>query len=256
MTRTDRGDKMSRLRNAAIFVLAFLTFFPALAIAASLQVSWNANTDSDLGGYLIYCGTQSGTYSACYDVGKATSYQLNAVQGGTTYYIALAAYDTSQNDSALSVEKSVTVPVTTQTVTVPNVVGKTQTNAASTLTSAGLITGTITQAYSSTIASGIVISQSPVYGTSVTSGSTVNLTVSKGPQPITTKTVPYVIGKTQANATSTLTSMGLAVGTITKAYSKTVASGIVISQSPAYGTKVASGTAVNLTVSKGSWYWW
>ncbi len=245
---------MSRQRKAVILFLAFLTFFPVLAVAASLQVSWNANTDADLAGYLVYCGTQSGTYSACYDVGKVTGYQITGVKGGTTYYIALAAYDTSQNDSALSAEKSVTVPVTTQTATVPNVVGKTQTNAASTLTSAGLVAGTITQAYSSTVASGVVISQSPASGTSVTSGSAVNMTVSRGPQPVTTKTVPYVVGMTQANASSAITSAGLTVGTITRSYSRTVKSGIVISQSPASGTKAASGTAVKLTVSRG-WFW-
>ena len=171
---------MSLPRNAVIVVLVFLIFFPAPGIAATLRVSWNANAETDLGGYLIYYGTQSGNYSACFDVGKVTSYQLTGVQSGTTSYIAVAAYDTSQNDSALSAEQRVTVPVTTQTVTVPNVVGKTQASASSALTSASLTVGTITQAYSSTVASGNVISQSPVSGTSVASGTAVNLTVSKG----------------------------------------------------------------------------
>jgi hypothetical protein len=95
-------------------VSAFLIFFPAASIAATLQVSWNANKETDLGGYLIYYGTQSGIYSACYDVGKVTSYQITGVQSGSTCYIAMAAYDTSQNDSSLSVVQRVTVPVQTQ----------------------------------------------------------------------------------------------------------------------------------------------
>jgi hypothetical protein len=113
-------------------------------------------------------------------VGKITSYGITGVQSGTTIYIAMAAYDTSQNDSALSAEQHITVP--NVTITVPNVVGKTQAAASSALTSAGLTVGTITQAYSSTVASGNVISQSPVSGTSVASGTAVNLTVSKGPR--------------------------------------------------------------------------
>src|SRR5512136_2844242 len=157
------------LRNTLTIALAFLIFFPAPGIAATLRVSWNANAETDLGGYLIYYGTQPGNYSACFDVGKVTSYQLTGVQSGTTSYIAVAAYDTSQNDSALSAEQRVTVPVTNQTVTLPNVVGKTQVSASSTLTSASLTVGTITQAYNSTVASGNVISQSPVSGTSVAS---------------------------------------------------------------------------------------
>jgi hypothetical protein len=105
---------MSLLRNAVIVVLAFLIFFPAPIIAATVQVSWNANTETDLAGYLIYYGTQSGNYTACYDVGNVTSYQLTEVQNGTTCYIAVAAYDTSQNDSELSDEKQVTIPALTQ----------------------------------------------------------------------------------------------------------------------------------------------
>jgi hypothetical protein len=168
---------MRVLRNAVIVVLAFLIFFPAPCNAATLRVSWNANTETDLGGYLIYYGTESGNYIACYDVGKITSYGITGVQSGTTSYIAVAAYDTSQNDSALSAEQHITVP--NVTITVPNVVGKTQAAGSSALTSAGLTVGTITQAYSSTVASGNVISQSPVSGTSVASGSAVSLKVSK-----------------------------------------------------------------------------
>ncbi len=102
------------LRNTLTIVLAFLIFFPSPGIAATLRVSWNANTETDLGGYLLYYGTQSKNYSACIDVGNVTSYQFTGVQNGTTCYIAVAAYDTSQNDSALSVEQRVTVPVMTQ----------------------------------------------------------------------------------------------------------------------------------------------
>jgi hypothetical protein len=108
---------MRLLQNTVIIILAFLIFFPAPGIAATLQVSWNANTETDLGGYLLYYGTQSGNYIACYDVGKITSYQITGVQNGTTIYTAVAAYDASQNDSAVSVEQHVTVPVTTQTGT-------------------------------------------------------------------------------------------------------------------------------------------
>ncbi len=241
---------MRLLRNTVIIILAFLIFFPAPGNTATLRVSWNANTETDLGGYLIYYGTEPGNYIACYDTGKVTSYGITGVKSGTTIYIAMAAYDTSQNDSALSAEQHITVPIVTTTVTVPSVVGKTQAAAGSALTSAGLKAGTITQAYSSTVASGNVISQSPVSGTSVASGSAVNLTISKGPQPVM-RTVPNVVGKTQAAAGSALTSALLTAGTITQAYSSTVASGNVISQSPVSGTSVASGSAVNLTISRG-----
>ena len=67
------------------------------------------------------------------------------------------------------------------TSTVPNVIGKTETLAVASLTSVSLVAGTITQQSSTTVASGIVISQNPVEGASVATGSSVSLVVSSGP---------------------------------------------------------------------------
>ncbi len=131
---------------------------------------------------------------------------------------------------------------------VPNVVGQTQAAASTAITGAGLTVGTITQAFSATVPSGTVISQSPTSGGYVTPGSAVALTVSKGPQPVT---VPNVVGLTQAAASTAITGAGLTVGAITQAYSATVPSGSVISQTPSAGGSALPGAAVALTVSQG-----
>jgi len=68
-------------------------------------------------------------------------------------------------------------------VLVPNVVTQTQSTAQSMITSAGLVVGTISQAYSSTVAAGRVISQNPVGGSTAVVGTAVNLTISRGPAP-------------------------------------------------------------------------
>ena len=133
-------------------------------------------------------------------------------------------------------------------VSVPNVVGMTQTAATSSVTSAGLAVGTVTTANSSTVTSGNVISQSPTAATMVSSGSAVNLKVSSGPAQAD---VPNVVGMTQAAATTAITGVGFTVGTVTMASSATVPSGSVISQNPAAAVKVATGSAVGLTVSNG-----
>ncbi|MGD0345917.1 MAG: PASTA domain-containing protein [Terracidiphilus sp.] len=138
-------------------------------------------------------------------------------------------------------------PATTQ-VSVPNVVGDTQAAATTAITGAGLVVGTVTTASSPTVASGNVISETPIAGTSVSSGSAVNLVISTGPAQVA---VPNVVGDTQAAATTAITGAGLVVGTVTTASSPTVASGKVISESPSAGTSVASGSAVNLVVSTG-----
>jgi len=65
-------------------------------------------------------------------------------------------------------------------------------------------------------------------------------------------TVPNVVGLTKANATTAITGAGLVLGTVTTQASTTVPAGDVISQNPASGTSVASGSAVSIVVSTGS----
>src|SRR5205823_491920 len=138
------------------------------------------------------------------------------------------------------------------TVLVPNVVGQTQAAATSAITSAGLTAGTVTMQSSATVASGNVISETPAAGPRVAMASAVNLVVSSGAPPPPPVAVPNVVGETEAAATSAITSAGLTAGTVTMQSSTTVASGNVISESPAAGTSVAKGSAVNLVVSSGA----
>jgi hypothetical protein len=71
------------------------------------------------------------------------------------------------------------------------------------------------------------------------------------------------VGMTHASAASTITAAGLTVGAVTSQSSATVASGLVISESPTAGTSITSGSAVSLVVSSGgaigaaggSWTW-
>lgn len=103
---------MKRMQHRILIVLLFIVFLPAAGSAASLLVNWNANTESDLAGYKVYYGTQTGTYGAPVTLGKVTSYTLANVTAGRTYYFALTAYDTSGNESARSAEVSAYVPAT------------------------------------------------------------------------------------------------------------------------------------------------
>jgi len=64
--------------------------------------------------------------------------------------------------------------------------------------------------------------------------------------------VPNVVGQAQAAATSAITGAGLTMGAVTQQSSSTVAAGSVISESPTAGTRVASGSAVDLVVSSGA----
>ncbi len=97
-----------RALRGFLCLFLFLACTPALGSAASVLVSWNANTEDDLAGYKIYYGTASRSYGTGLDVGNVTSYQFNDVPLGRTYYVAVTAYDTSNNESGYSQEASIT----------------------------------------------------------------------------------------------------------------------------------------------------
>jgi len=183
--------------------------------------------------------------------GTVTQQSSTTVASGSVISQSPAAGTSVAKGSAVNLVVSSGAPAPTP-VAVPNVVGQTQASATSAITSAGLTAGAVTQQSSTTVASGSVISESPAAGTSVAKGSAVNLVVSSGAPPPTPVTVPNVVGETQASATSAISAAALTVGAVTQQSSTTVASGNVISESPAAGTSVASGAAVSLVVSSGA----
>lgn len=133
---------------------------------------------------------------------------------------------------------------------VPNVVGMLLAQATTTLTSANLLVGNLYPQPSSAPA-GTVLASSPVAGTVVHSGSRVNLAVSDGSgDPGNTTTVPNVVGLSLTPASNAIIAAQLVVGTVTRQQNQAPA-GTVLSQSPASGTTVNVGSAVNLVVSDG-----
>ncbi len=143
--------------------------------------------------------------------------------------------------------QSFTVVQSTTSCTVPDVVGATQANASSAITAAGCSVGEVSESYSSTVAAGRVISQSPSATTVIVDGEAVSLLVSKGLAPVV---VPLVVGKTQSLASNALTTLGF-TPTVSYVYSSSVVRGVVASQSPLAGTTVSPASAV-LSVSLGN----
>ena len=130
-------------------------------------------------------------------------------------------------------------------VTVPNVVGDTQSVATQTLKNDNLTVGRATFR-TSTQARGIVLSTDPAAGASVSKSSAVDLTVSDGPN-IPTVSVPSVKGQQLTPATQLIQDAGLTYKV--KYVTSTQPVGTVIDQSPAGGTKVKANVPVQLTVS-------
>ncbi|HEY3374790.1 MAG TPA: PASTA domain-containing protein [Candidatus Aquicultor sp.] len=134
-----------------------------------------------------------------------------------------------------------------RTGTIPNVIGETQTQAESTINNAGFSVGNISQLATTTVQPGIVLKQTPGGGTNARLGSAIDLTVSEGPQPVA---VPDVTGQTETDAATSLQAAGFTVKTV-QAFSDTVPTGSVISQSPIAGASANPGSMVTITVSEG-----
>ena len=179
--------------------------------------------------------------------------RVTVTDNGTT--AGIVGPGSNGTDTLLNIELlafadgTIIAPGVVFSVPVPNVVNLTQAAATTAITGAFLTVGGVTTASSTTVAAGSIISESPAAGTSVPSGSAVALVVSSG---LPLLAVPNVVGSTQAAATTAITGAGLTVGAITTANSTTVPAGNVISQSPASGLSVATGSAVNFVVSLGT----
>jgi len=111
---------MGQKRTLQIVVmLALISMIPLSVMATGLKVTWNANTDTDLAGYNVYYGASSGKYSACINVGNATSYKIDNLTQGTTYYFMVTALDKAGNESADSAEVHATIPSSVVDTTPP-----------------------------------------------------------------------------------------------------------------------------------------
>ncbi len=94
-----------------IMLIVIIMLLPAIAFAATVQVTWNPNTEPDLAGYRLYVGEASGQYGEPVDVGNVTGHVMEITpQHGATYYFALTAYDTSGNESGYSAEATCFIP--------------------------------------------------------------------------------------------------------------------------------------------------
>ena len=138
-------------------------------------------------------------------------------------------------------------------VSVPSVTGMDETTAYNTLSNAGF-TPVKDYAYNGDVAQGNVIEQSPAAGSLGKSGDSVKIVISRGTEQegAATTAVPSVLGLTEDAARAAIQNAGLTVGNITSSNSDTVASGQIISQSPAADTAVDPNTAVDFVVSTGA----
>jgi len=118
--RTIAGT-MPAVRNKRRFWSGLLVLAAAMLLAVpaaaqvNVQVTWNPNSEPDLAGYRVWWGTEAGVYPNSQEAGTATNDIIEGLSEGTTYYIAVTAYDLAENESAKSQWVSITPDLTPPT---------------------------------------------------------------------------------------------------------------------------------------------
>jgi serine/threonine-protein kinase len=133
-------------------------------------------------------------------------------------------------------------------VKVPNVIGKSYSDAEKILESNNLNFSKCSEQFNDKYPPNFVINQTPKSGLDVKSGRTIYLIVSKGQESITT---PNLTGKTLREARVILIRSNMQMGDVSYVFSDSVGTDTVMHQNISAGRPMPAGSLVNVVVSKG-----
>src|ERR671931_2870462 len=133
-----------------------------------------------------------------------------------------------------------------ETVSVPEVVGRSEADATAILHGAGFAVQSVSSP-SDTTPQGIVTTQSPNAGTEATKGSTVTITVSSGPS---SATVPNVVGEQEETARDDLENAGFKVKVEKVPVTDPTQDNVVQDQDPTGGSSAPEGSRVTIFVGQ------
>ncbi len=99
-----RGHLGYMLKSVAVSLFLLFYFSPDTS-AAQAQLAWDPDA-GQVAGYEVYHGPSSGNYTNTLDAGNNTTYTLQNLSA-STYYVAVAAYDSNNNQSGFSPELAI-----------------------------------------------------------------------------------------------------------------------------------------------------
>ena len=175
-------------------------------------------------------------------LGTVTAKESSTVEAGKV----ISQDPTASTKADAETKVNIVVSTGVGKVEVPNLQGKTPSEADQALRDVGLVGSNGGEEASDSVEKGQVSSQTPTAGSHAAKGSTVTYKVSTGPSKVD---IPNVVGDSESSATSTLQEAGFNVTSTTRE-SDTYDKGIVISYSPT--GQAEKGSTITITVSSGS----
>ena len=258
-------EKLVIVLAAVVGAIILISIIVFVVKSSGVFKSGKSTTTTSIGTTAESNDTESKKYTVDNYIGMSLSAAREKIDGkfkikveeeySADYAKGLVIRQDPESDTELEEGKTLTLVVSKGTrtedkVSVPEVVGKRESSAKSELEAAGLKVSVKTK-YSTDVAKGKVISQSPESGNQVTKNSTVVITVSQGEKPETMVRVPNLRYFTESEARSELKNSNLVLGSVLTEYSDSVEKGLVIRQTVSSGSKVKEGTAVGIYVSLG-----
>lgn len=258
-------EKLVIVLAAVVGAIILISIIVFVVKSSGVFKSGKSTTTTSIGTTAESNDTESKKYTVDNYIGMSLSAAREKIDGkfkikveeeySADYAKGLVIRQDPESDTELEEGKTLTLVVSKGTrtedkVSVPEVVGKMESSAKSELEAAGLKVSVKTK-YSTDVAKGKVISQSPGSGNQVTKNSTVVITVSQGEKPETMVRVPNLRYFTESAARSELKNSNLVLGSVLTEYSDSVEKGLVIRQTVSSGSKVKEGTAVGIYVSLG-----
>lgn len=258
-------EKLVIVLAAVVGAIILISIIVFVVKSSGVFKSGKSTTTTSIGTTAESNDTESKKYTVDNYIGMSLSAAREKIDGkfkikveeeySADYAKGLVIRQDPESDTELEEGKTLTLVVSKGTrtedkVSVPEVVGKRESSAKSELEAVGLKVSVKTK-YSTDVAKGKVIFQSPGSGNQVTKNSTVVITVSQGEKPETMVRVPNLRYFTESEARSELKNSNLVLGSVLTEYSDSVEKGLVIRQTVSSGSKVKEGTAVGIYVSLG-----
>jgi hypothetical protein len=109
-----RANKKFGMNEASgricFFCMIALSFCAAARGSQDVILAWDSIADTNVVGYAIYYGTNSGSYVSRLDAGGNNAISVPGLTEGLTYYFVVTAYDAQGEESDPSNEVAYVVP--------------------------------------------------------------------------------------------------------------------------------------------------